>query len=369
MVRGEDDHRLVRAPGLLEVRDEPADLVVDLGDEPHVGGDHPLADLVAAEHLREAVLVVRGEHRVRVLALGLAPHRGQDVVPAVQVVVRGGDDVRPVRLDVAQVQAPRRVARLLDELDGAGRRVGGLAVRLLDAGRPVRVLHQPPGKDLPVVSLRGVGPLLPGVGPVVAEPPEVLLVVAWLLTHARMEAVEPVPDVESALGDARAHHALGVEAEPRHPLEVGLHVGLPAEHGLHPEGTQVVPEGHLADPERNAVPDRAVAADVAPGVEAHPARPADRRLHVGAIETHPARGERVDVRGADRRVPVAAEVVEPKLVRHDEQHVHRRRPAGASGTSGALRRRAPGPPSRAPPPPAASRARWACCTGPSRRPG
>ena len=161
VVRGEDDHCVARPAAFLQIRDEPADLVVDLRNQPHVGGDHPLAHLVAAEHLGEPVLAVRGEHRVRVLAFGLAPHRGQDVLPAVHAVVRGGDDVRPVRLDVAQMQAPRRVARLLDELDGAGRRVGGLAVRLLDAGRPFRMPHQPPGQDLAVFPLRGSWPTAP----------------------------------------------------------------------------------------------------------------------------------------------------------------------------------------------------------------
>ena len=151
MVRGEDDHRVTGAAALLEVRDESSDLVVDLGDEPHVGGDHPLADLVATEHLREPVLVPGGEHRVGVLALRLAAHRRKHVLAPVHRVVRRGDDVRPVRLDVAQVQAPRRLARLLDELDGAGRRIRRLAVRLVDPRRPIRVLHQPSGQDLPVV--------------------------------------------------------------------------------------------------------------------------------------------------------------------------------------------------------------------------
>ena len=56
------------------------------------------------------------------------------------------------------------------------------------------------------------------------------------------------------------------------------------------------PKRRLADPQRNAVPGRAVRAHVAAGVGAHPRGAADGRLHIGPREADAARCELVDVR-------------------------------------------------------------------------
>ena len=111
---------------------------------------------------------------------------------------------------------------------------------------------------------------------------------------------------------------------------------LPISQQSMPELAQVVAQGHLADPQRKAVPLRAVARDVAPGVEAHPARPADRRLHVGVGEPHAHRRHAVEIGRVQMRMAGAAQIVEPQLVIHDEQDVHWSLPPGQAHVQPAL---------------------------------
>ena len=54
---------------------------------------------------------------------------------------------------------------------------------------------------------------------------------------------------------------------------------------------------------------------------AHPAGAADRGLDIGVVEPDAALGQRVDMRGLDRRVSGIAEIVESQLVAHDEQDI------------------------------------------------
>jgi hypothetical protein len=96
---------------------------------------------------------------------------------------------------------------------------------------------------------------------------------------------------------------------------------LADQHGAHAKLGKVIAQSRFVDPQREAVPVRAVRAHVAPGVKAHPRRPADRRLHIGTIEAHAARCQRVDVRRLQMRMTVAAEVIEPQLIAHDEEDI------------------------------------------------
>ena len=81
-------------------------------------------------------------------------------------------------------------------------------------------------------------------------------------------------------------------------------MGLADQHVAHADLFQVIAECRLADPQRRAVPVRAVRAHVAAGVKTHPRRAADRRLHIGVGEAHATLGHGVDVRGLQRGVAV-----------------------------------------------------------------
>ncbi|CAG9204312.1 hypothetical protein PSAB6_230362 [Paraburkholderia sabiae] len=88
-----------------------------------------------------------------------------------------------------------------------------------------------------------------------------------------------------------------------------------------PMTAQIFSERDLADRQRHAVPVRTVARHRAAGVIGHARWSANARTDVRVIETHAACGERVDISCAQIRVPVAAEVIAPQLVAHDEKDV------------------------------------------------
>ena len=145
----------------------------------------------------------------------------------------------------------------------------------------------------------------------------------------RMQAVVALIGLEAAFGDVHADHRIRADAERLHAFEVGRHVGLADQHVAHADFLEVIAEGRLADPQRPAVPVRAVRAHVAAGVERHPRRTADRRLHIGLREQHAAPGHGVDVRRLQRRMAGAAEIIVAKLVAHDPENVLRARHASS----------------------------------------
>src|SRR5438067_13668385 len=60
---------------------------------------------------------------------------------------------------------------------------------------------------------------------------------------------------------------------------------------------------------------------VASGVEGHPRRSTDWRLAIGAGEIDTAGSQGVDMRCVQGRMAVAAHIVSPELVTHDEENV------------------------------------------------
>ena len=88
-----------------------------------------------------------------------------------------------------------------------------------------------------------------------------------------------------------------------------------------PIGAEIVAERELTDRQRHPVPSSAVAEHGAARIEGRARRAADGGLHIGTIETQATGGQSVDVRCFQMRMPVAAEVIEAELVRHDEQDV------------------------------------------------
>ena len=273
VVRGQHDHGVLQPAGLVEMVEQHAELVVALLDQPHVGGDHLVAHLVALEGAGDPVLHVGAEDGMRVVALGLVTQGLGHVVGAEHVVIGGGDDVGPVRLDVADMGAPA-LGGLVDEGDGLAGEPGGLAVLLADVGGLVGIAEHPARGDVAGVADPGIGEIRPGVGRGIALRLEVLVIGRAVLIVKAVgplgpETVVAHPGIEAAFGLAHPDEAVGVDAEAGHARAVGAHVGLADEVAVGAERAQVVAEGHLADPEGKAVPLGPVRSSVAAGVEAH----------------------------------------------------------------------------------------------------
>ena len=188
----------------------------------------------------------------------------------------------------------------------------------------VGVHQQPAVLQAPVLGRAGIGPVLPRVRRVVAVLAQII-VIGRARPTGRMQAVVALIGLEPAFRHVHADDGVGRDAEILQALEVGRHVGLADQHVADADLLQVIAERRFADAKRPAVPVRAVRAHVTAGIERHPRRAADRRLHIGVGEQHAAFGHRVDVRRLQDRVPGAAEIVVAKLVAHDPEHVLRGR--------------------------------------------
>ena len=322
MVAGEDDHRRAVQAALTQEIEEPAEVVVELLDEAHVGGNDALAHLVAAEGLAGLGGLVAAHHGVRVAALGLPANGGLHVLRAVHRVVGRRGHIGPVRLDVAQVQQPGHIAGRAQEVDGAVGEVGRLAVRLGHAGRAVGPAQLPAGKDFAVVAQGRIGVVVPGVRTVVALRAQPVVVAhAAALEAGGQDAVEALPGLEAAFHGQLTGALRDVHAQALRALEIGLHVGLAQHAAAHAAGPQVVAQRLHAHRQRHEVPCRAVAADVAPGVGGHARSAAHRPLHEGACEAHASRGQGVQVRGVQLGMAGLGQVIPAQLIGHDEKHV------------------------------------------------
>ena len=143
MVGREHDHRVREQAALVEEREELAELIVDLLDETHVHRHDFLAHLVAREVLADAMLHELAEDGMRIALLVLRAHGGNEVGLRIHRVVGRGRHIGPVRLDVRQMQTPRRIARLRDEIHRAPRHVRRLGILLAHAGGLARMAHRP----------------------------------------------------------------------------------------------------------------------------------------------------------------------------------------------------------------------------------
>ena len=252
------------------------------------------------------------------------------MVGAIHVVVGGGHDIGPVRLDIGKMRAPRPL-RLVEKADRLAGQPWRLAVLLGDIGGLVGIHEHPARGEVARLIDAGIGEIRPRVVAGIPLRLEVFVIGAalFVIEPVRPLAPEPIvalPDVEAAFRLPRADHAVGREAEPFHALRVGLHVGLANEPAAHAEPAQVVAHRVFAHPQREPVPRRPVRRGIAPGIETHPRGAADRRLHIGIGEAHALRRHPVEMRCLQMRMPAAAQVIEPQLVIHDEEYVHPRPP-------------------------------------------
>ena len=226
-----------------------------------------------------------------------------------------------MRLDVRAVQRPGPLALRANELERAFGGVRGLGVGFCHARGQPRVAHPPPGHDA-AVGIHGAHHVLgPRVLAVVAVLAQVCGVRAARLGTVSVVAIELD---EAARAEEPAALARGVEREPRHACRVGDEVGLAGEHERAVSARKILPQRHLTDRQRHAIPGRAMARHVATGVERHARRPAHARLHEGTLEANTACGKRVDVARGEMRMPIAAEMIGAQLIAHDEQKIAHR---------------------------------------------
>ena len=188
----------------------------------------------------------------------------------------------------------------------------------------VGMYQQPAVLQAPVLGRAGIGPVLPRVGRVVAVLAQII-VVGRARPSGRMQAVVALIGLEPAFRHMHADDRVLGNAEILQALQVRRHMGLADQHVADADLLQVIAERGFADPQRPAVPVRTVRAHVAAGIERHPRRAADRRLHIGVGKQHAPFGHRIDVRRLQNRMSGAAEIVVAKLVAHDPEHVLRRR--------------------------------------------
>ena len=106
VIGSEDDHRVVQLICLFEVIEKPPQLIIALFDQAHVGGDNFFTHVVALKGSRDFVLHIRTVDRVWIIAFNVRTGRGRHIIESEHVVIRGRDDIGPMRFDIADMRAP-----------------------------------------------------------------------------------------------------------------------------------------------------------------------------------------------------------------------------------------------------------------------
>ena len=328
MIRSHYDHRVRHPARAFEIGEQPAHLIVALLDETHIGRDRLASDLVARKPTRDQALHEGAIDRMGIAPFALVATEGLNVSLVVHRMIGRGNDIGPVRLDIGEMAEPGRF-RVPPALEPTYRLRGqprGLRILLADVGGAGGVLHQPARRQRPLRIEAGIGAGVPGVVFAVALAPQIFVVgraagIVESVRSLRPEAVVTQHDIEAAFGEARADDGIRSDAQSLEPFDVGRHMGLSNQPGLHPDGAKMVAERLLPNLQRKVVALSAVAMDVASRVETHARRTADWRLHVSSRETHALAGERVDMRRLQMRMTGATQIIEAQLVEHDEENV------------------------------------------------
>ena len=124
MIAGNHNHGALEQAPLMEKAPQPAKVIVDLLDEPHIGGDDGRAHFVPGEIHALLMSHVGGVDRVRIALFLLTSIGRYHVVCVVQVVIGSGRDVGPMGLDIGKMQTPPLRARSRNELHGAVGHIG-----------------------------------------------------------------------------------------------------------------------------------------------------------------------------------------------------------------------------------------------------
>ena len=98
MIAGEDDQRILETPLFFKKHGQPADMVIDLLDQPHIGRDDRLAYFVTLKILAFLIVHERVIDRMGVLAFGRIAMGCLNIVHPVHVVVGRRHDIGPMGL-------------------------------------------------------------------------------------------------------------------------------------------------------------------------------------------------------------------------------------------------------------------------------
>ena len=110
------------------------------------------------------MLVIGRQDRMWALLFDLRAHHRLYVLWSVHIVIGCWHKIGPMGLNIAQMQAPRRIASPIHKLHCAADGLGGFAVLFSHPGGPVGMGHQPARKQLSIIPFGRVCPLLPRIG-------------------------------------------------------------------------------------------------------------------------------------------------------------------------------------------------------------
>ncbi len=305
VVRHQDHDRVLALPGLLEVVEQPADVVVGVRQEPRVDLGHPGEQplLVVGQRVPRLGRVQRRER----LAVGARAGLGRaDRVDRRQLGV-GRDDAH-LLLPGQRLLAHRLVAHVEAALELVDPLLRGVVRRVGRAGRVVQEERLVRRDRLGVLDEleRLVGEV---VGEVVAllrrlrRVDRVVVVDEVRVPLVGLGAQEPVPALEPAAARPVAPRRGEVHLDGRAQVPLADHVGVPAELAEDLGQHAVLRRDRAA---RVREPDRGlgdaghrVAGVVAPGQQARAGRRAERR-GVPLRVAHAVGRDAVDVRRLDR---------------------------------------------------------------------
>ena len=295
VIAGEDDQGVVPLPGLLQVVEDAAELVVDLAHQAAIGGAH-LGHLLLAHRRAQRLAVLEetrlvdvvdivAEQRVlpRLLLGARRAHHPGHVLGPIHRVIGRRRDVGRMRAVVAEMEEPRLAGAAAQIAEATLGEPGGVRQFLGNARRP----------------RRGAGALL-AWGRVAFGQPDVLAVLGQLVTLARHPAEIGVlvgfegADRAEAVHDVAQHQEARVVGTggPR----IGCGRGVADQRCVVAAATQLVAEIGEAGIERNGVLHRAVVHLVKAGQQARPRRPAGRTLGEMIAEGDALGAQPVDVR-------------------------------------------------------------------------
>ena len=305
VIAGEDDQGIVGEAELREGGENPPDFVVHQGDHRVIRRDDPL-DLggavlgEAAGDPRVALLRRGGQDGGAVRQLRRATERGGDGrgVVAVHPFLRGDEGVVRVVEVGPEEERSVGVAPLPEEID---RPLADPAAVVRLRGERVEADRIVPGAPEPVGGRRRIEGRMLRLQPAVIG----------VLRRAVGRVVRPFVDPEAVVGVA----PLGA------PAVTGRQVHLADHAAIVSGGGERRREAFLAGRQRHPIGPEAVRVGIARGQQAGARGRADRTLHVAALEEGALGGERIEVRRADRLVPVAAERVVPLLVGAEQQDI------------------------------------------------
>ena len=324
VIRGKGDDRILGQPLGLHPGKKPAQVIIKLLDQPHIGGNDRFAHLVTRKAFAHPRIQIGAQQRVIGVKFGPMAHRRHDVAGIIHIVVGCGHDIGPMRLDIGQMAHPWPpiCLRLAHEIHGAIGHIGGFGMFFGHICRQTRVFQQPGRQALPIGIKPGIGKIMPWV--IRSKPMRHQIIIVGRPVLPRAIGVQAIVTLERIKAAFRSRHtdlAFRVYPQPGHPLEIGGHVGFAHQNRPRPGRAQVIAQCRLAHPQRHSVPGRAMAAHIAPRIGRHTRRPADRRLHIGVGKAHAARGQSIDMGGMQMRMAIAAEVIKPQLIGHDPQHI------------------------------------------------